>query len=607
MAGCLMEIAFGLLTSLLIPVAVIVAVVALVRRVRDDDEEPDEGIGSVRRAFLYGLACVSLIFAGVGVAMLLSGTFEALRGDRVIADSDTQLAVALAFTVVGVPSWALFAALAQRSLGQHAVEARSSLRWLYFAFARGIALAIVLVRGVDALEAAIKGGEFDGGAWGWTLTWLGIWTLHEFLVRQQPATAYSARLLDRSYRYFGAVVGLYVFGAGLISALTAPALRAYDAVATDAILDQGDWIDGTALAALILGGATWWWHWFAGVRRDHPSTLWDVYVFLFGILPGVAMTVAASGGALFLLLEWFIGDPSAQTATAHFRDLPQTLPFLVIGLATWTYHRLVLSEAREADTTLERTEPERVYRYVVAAAGLLTLATGLTTLFALLLDIATPSGEAVREAGWWRDELVVVITLLAVGAPLWARYWFAAQARIDAGGAEEVASPSRRVFLFGVFGVAILVTIVNLVILLFEFFDAMLGEGLGAEVVRDARWSIAMLLTAGAISVYYWLVLREHQEATPEVATAEPRSALREAVLIGVVPALDPLRAALEREGVRVRVWRRADLGPADSTMTLGVPEVEALAARLLAGSHPRVAVILDGAQAEVIPFEVER
>jgi len=601
-----MEIAFSLLSTLLIPVAVIVGVVLLVRRARgDDEEEPDEGIGGVRRAFLYGLAFVSLIFAGVGVSMLLGGTFEALRGDRVIADSDTQLAVALAFTVVGVPSWVLFAALAQRSLGQHAVEARSSLRWLYFAFARAVALAIVLVRGVDAVEVVIEDGEFDGGAWGWALTWLGVWALHEFLARRQPATAYSARLLDRSYRYFGAVVGLCVFGAGLISALSVPALRAYDSLATDAILDQGDWIDGTALAALLLGGAAWWWHWFADVRRDHPSTLWDVYVFLFGILPGVAMAVSAGGGVLFLVLEWFIGDPGAQTASAHFRDLPQALPFLVIGVATWTYHRLVLSEVREADPTVERTEPERLYRYLVAAAGLLTLAAGLTTLFALVIEIVTPSGEAFRDGEWWRNDLVAVITLLAVGGPLWARYWFGAQARIATDGAAEVTSPSRRFFLFGVFGVAILVTLVNLVILLFEFFDAILAEGLGAEVVRDARWSIAMLLTAGATSVYYWLVLREHQEATPEAPTA--RTALREVVLIGVVPEIESLRSALERSGVRVRVWRRADLEPTGSTTTLEAQEVEALVTRLLAGSHGRVAVILRGADAEVIPFEVER
>ncbi|MCA9846959.1 MAG: hypothetical protein KC472_03205, partial [Dehalococcoidia bacterium] len=63
---------FGPLLSLTVPIAVIVGIVLLIRRVRDADEhEDDEGIGTVRRVFIYGLALVSLIFAGVGVSMLL--------------------------------------------------------------------------------------------------------------------------------------------------------------------------------------------------------------------------------------------------------------------------------------------------------------------------------------------------------------------------------------------------------------------------------------------------------------------------------------------------------------------------------------------------------
>src|SRR5690606_29320797 len=162
-----MGIAVGVLSTLLIPIAVIVGIVFLVRRGRDDDAtaEVDDGIGSVRRAFIYGLAFVSLVVAGSGVAMLLSGILEAITGDRVIADSDSQLAIALSFTVVGVPSWVIFAALAQRAVTQHPVEVRSSLRGLYFGLALSVALVIVLVRGVDALDAALDASDFDHGAW----------------------------------------------------------------------------------------------------------------------------------------------------------------------------------------------------------------------------------------------------------------------------------------------------------------------------------------------------------------------------------------------------------------------------------------------------------
>ncbi|MGE3961019.1 MAG: DUF5671 domain-containing protein [Dehalococcoidia bacterium] len=595
-----MGIILGPLLSLAVPIAVIVGIVLLVRRARADDEgEDDEGIGTVRRAFIYGLAFVSVVFAGIGVSMLLGGVFEAVAGERVIADSDTDLAMALSFTVVGVPAWVIFAALAQRSVTRHAVESRAQLRWLYLASARGVALTIVLIQGAGALPWAFGAGDFEGSAWGWSLTWLAIWALHELLVRQQPATSYGSRLFDRLYRYYGAVAGLIMFGVGLVSSVTLPALRAYDSLTADALVHTGGWEVGTGLAVALIGGLAWWRHWVAGVRHDAPSTLWDVYVFLFGILTGVATAVAAAGTVLYLALEWVIGDPGATTAASQFRDVIPALGFAVVGAGSWMYHRLVLDEERELRGALPRTEPERVYRYLVAAAGLVTLAVGLTTLFALAVDVVAPAERAAfRESEWWRNELVTAITFLVVGAPLWSRYWFAAQQSVAAGGAAEVNAPSRRVFLFGVFGVAILVALVNLVILLFEFFDSVLAGDFGAEVLRDARWSIAMLLSAGAISVYYWLVLREHQEAAGELAPATA-PVLREVIMLGVAD-VGGLADHLERAGVRVRAWRRPGVEP----VTLGEDGIGAVLDRLEATGQARVLLVGEGGRVEVIAFE---
>lgn len=618
-------VVLSLLLTFAIPVAIVVAIVARIRDRRADDDtgaDVDEGIGTVRRAFIYGLALVALVFAGVGVSMLIGGILESAFGDRVIAESDSELAIALAFTVVGVPSWVLFAALAQRSVTREPVEARSQLRWLYFALARGIALVIVLVRGVDALEWVFGSGDFDAGAWGWTLTWFGLWALHEGLVRQQPAPSTATRELDRLYRYFGAAVGLYVFGSGLISTLGSPALRAYDVLTTDALVADGEWVPASALALLVLGGLTWWWHWLIGVRRDAPSLLWDVHVFLLGILVGVAVTVGAAGVVLQRVLEWAIGDLGAVDTATHFRGAVPALSLLLVAASSWAYHRLVLTEERDARlaegaTALPRSEPERIYRYLVAAAGLVALAVGLIALITLVIDVLVSEDPGFRDEQWWRNDLATALTFLIVGAPLWARYWFAAQRMVvsgspASGGVEEIRSPSRRVFLFGVFGVAIIAALVSLVVLLFQFFDAILGEGLTAEVIRDARVAIATLITTGVISVYYWLVLREHQggehrEALPtEAGTAAApgtaqRMALREVVFIGG-PVSESLRRRLEASGVRVRHWRRLDL---DGAAPLPDDRAEGVLERLAVSEHPRVAVILDAdGEAQLVPFE---
>ncbi len=606
-----MEIIFGLVTSLMIPIAVVVGIVFLVRRSRGDHEDEDggdDGIGTVRRAFVYGLAFVSLLFAGSGVAMLLGGIVEALAGHRVIADNDTQLAVALAFTVVGAPAWVIFAALAQRSLTQHPVEARSSMRWTYLGAVRAVALLIALVRGVDALEPLLGERGFDdrlieGSAWGWCLTWVAIWALHELLARRERPTARDAVTLDRLYGSFGAAVGLYVFGTGLISSLALAGLRAYDALTSDTLIERGNWSDGTALAVLLLGGVTWWWHWFVCLRRERPSLSWDIHVFLFGIVTGVAVAVSAAAVLVFLLLEWVIGDPGASTTAEHFRGTIPALAFLAIGGASWAYYRLLLTEAREGEPGRTRTEPERVYRYLLAAAGLVTLAAGVTTVVAMAVDAVTPAAGVFRQDEWWRDELAIALTQLAVGIPLWARSWFAAQAIVATGSAEEAAAPSRRVFVFGVFGVAILVAIVNLIVLLFECFDAILGEGISTALVREVRWNIAMLATAGVVAAYHWLVLREQPDAPAEtgIARAATPTALREVVLIGGGASALALRDALDGSGVRVRIWRRPDL-KGDAT----VADAEALRAHLLASTYPRLAVVFRDGEPEIVPFEVE-
>src|SRR5690606_1385495 len=126
---------------------------------------------------------------------------------------------------------------------------------------------------------------------------------------------------------------------------------------------------------------------------------------------------------------------------------------------------------------------------------------------ALAIDAMTPDeGRIFRETDWWRSPLALGLTLLIVGAPLWARYWFAAQRTTEHGGAEERESLSRRVFLFGIFGVAVLVLLVNLTIVLYQVFEGLLENSLSSGVIQDTRWSIAMVLTAGAVSIYYWLV-----------------------------------------------------------------------------------------------------
>ena len=246
----------------------------------------------------------------------------------------------------------------------------------------------------------------------------------------------------------------------------------------------------------------------------------------------------------------------------------------------------------------------RVYRYLVAALGLGTLATGLVILFPVVLGVLVPEArERLAGTDWWRNPLTLAITLLMVGAPLWSIYWFGAQREVKAAGTEERTVLSRRVFIYAVFGIAVLVTLGNLSALLFMFLRDLLEGELSTQVLRDAKWSIGMLLMAGTVSVYYWLVLQEDRRAVPaaeEAPTVAPR--VQKVVIALASEEARPFVKGLEaRLGISIRLWQRLD-------PDVGAPAVTEedlnLAQRLITEvPGDRILLIIDTSDIRVVPY----
>lgn len=600
------------LISTLAPIALVAAIIAaIVAARRQDEEEPVEpGIGGVRRLFLYGLAFIALIFAGVGLSLLVSGTLSALTGALVIADSDTELAIALSFTLVGAPTWLIFAWLAQRSVAQHPVEQRSQLRRLYLVGVRGIAFVIVVINAVPAVSFLFGLEDFRGGPWGWLATWAAIWWLHGWMAAREPASTVATRLLDRLALYFGAVVGLWMLLAGLVGTLWAPLSAIYDQVARDMVI-SGSWHEDlrASLAIAIVGGVAWWWHWLRGLlARDAGTTLWYVYLFIFGVTAALTATIGGAATLLYLVLEWAIGVPGALDASTHFRSAVGATSVVAIGTAGWTYHRLVLREGTPEHAPW--TGPERVYRYLVAGAGLIMLAGGAVTLLATAIDLVTPrEADIFQQAGWWRNPLSLGLTFLIVGLPLWLRYWTQAQREASLRGEVERGSLARRVYVFGVFCIGTIVVLVDLVVILFQFFDRLLDGRMGWAFFGDTRWSIALVLVAGAFGAYYWLVLREDQAATPaavplEAGAPAPAPARPREVTVIARGPVDDLVRALERPGLRVRVWQRLDDSGGSAGAMLALEDVDALRQRVLQAPGEQVLLLILDGRVEVVPYQ---
>ena len=595
-------ILFSIVSSLLPLVVlglIIWGIVSFARR--DREQETDPGIGTVRRLFIYGGALVGAFMGASGVSVLLGGLVDLLGpSDVVIGDEETTLALGLSLTIVGAPVWALFWWAGERSLREHSVERRSVARRAYLNFVRAVALVVVMVAGVSIARWLFRLDGFEGAPWGWALTWAGLWVIHDRWIRVEPATTAATRLLDRLYSYFGSVLGLGAMAPALGVAIHEPLRSAYDAAFLDtAVAGDRDWENlRSALAGLVVAAPVWYWHWYRQAIRDVGTTLWRVYIFLLGVLGGVVAALVGTGITVYLVLAWLLDAPDAGAAR-HFDPLPGVVSAIVVGVAVWGYHRITQREL--AAKTVERSEPERVYRYLMAAAGLVTLAAGLLVVFVLGVEALTPDADVVREDGWWRDQIAWAATLLLIGAPIWGWYWYDVQRAAAVAPAVERTVASRRVFIFGTAGVSVLIATVNLVIVLFRVLEGLLENRLTQDDIFDVRWSVGLLLTTGAIAVYYWLVLREDRgwlaEAGPGAVPTKPKLVMLVATE-GVGAELAP---GLELLGDRVLRWQRLD--EADTGIRLSDEAVAELHDRIVVADSDQLIVLVNAdGESDVVP-----
>jgi hypothetical protein len=598
-----MEILLSLISSfvpLVLLGLIIWAIVSFARRGRE--EEADPGIGTVRRLFIYGGALVGAFMGASGLALLVGGLVDLIGpGEIVIGEEDTTLALGLSLTIVGAPVWGLFWWAGERSVREQPVERRSVVRRAYANAVRAVALVVVVVAAVAIVQALLGVDDFNGEPWGWALVWGGLWLVHDWRIRAEPAPTDETRLLDRLYLYFGSVLGLGAMAPALAGVLYEPLRAAYDAAFVDSAVARDTlWEDmRSALGVFVVAAPVWYWHWFRNALHDAETTLWRVYLFLFGVLGGVIAALVGTGGLLYLALAWVL-DATDEGAAEHFDPLPGFATAVIIGVSLWACHRM--TQRAMAPATRERSEPERVYRYLMSAAGLVTLAAGLLVVFVLAVEAATPDADVVRESGWWREWLAAALTFLLIGAPLWLWFWSEVQRQVRRAPAVERRAASRRVYIFAIAGVSVLTAAVNLVIVLFRILEALLESRLSQDEIYDVRWSIALLLTTGALGVYHWLVLREDRSS---IALLEPTAAPSRRKLVfllaseGVGADLAP---RLERLGDRVTRWQRLD--QPDAGEPLSDEAVSALHEAIAALEAERVIVLVDAdGEVALVPY----
>jgi len=565
-------IALSFIIPLVILGAIVAGVVAVTKKVGQSGS--NSANAPVRRFVVYAFALGVLILAAVGVAQTLALLLP--EGPRLVGRSSGDIAAAFAMTIVGVPVFGLLWRWLSGRLREDEEE-RESLGWAVFVAA---AAAIFLVGGLTGLANGLEwiiGLDASGQtalAFGitWTAVWVWIWNLGHSAIRPQHFTRLSAT--------FGSAVGLTVGAGSSIFALALVTQTIYDGLFTQP-LSTSDLASDLLRAAiwLILAGAIWWWHWLKNARLEVSGALPRVYLLVLGVLGGAVIALSSAGFALFGILQWFFGEPTADSAATHFSSMPGALSAALVGLAVWRYHRLVVLEF----PSVMDTETGKAYGYLLSGVGLITAASGLGVIINALLGVFV---EPVIERGGNIDTLLGGITALAVGAPVWWMTWVP-RARAE----RQTARPStsRRVYLTLLAGIGGLVAIISLIVLLFQLIEGILDGNRVAAIVDAVRAPLGIVVATAIVAGYHLAVWQRDRQ----LHVGEPvERRLKGVILVSADGGSDDLSQLL---GVPVTHWRRADeAAPTD---------VQRVADAVSGVDATRVLVISSGEDVDVIPL----
>jgi len=176
------------------------------------------------------------------------------------------------------------------------------------------------------------------------------------------------------------------------------------------------------------------------------------------------------------------------------------------------------------------THIRRIYAYLMTFAGLALLSVAVASLGSLLVDLALPTGappnaDAVRET-IARDAAAVL-----VGLPVWLVHWTWI-GRIARRDQSERSSTLRRLFVYTVLAVSMLILAASLREALQEAFDLVLGsDRVGADGLHDVASPIPFALTAGVVWLGHWRTVETDRRLVGETGGS---ATLRRWYLFGI-------------------------------------------------------------------------
>lgn len=513
----------------------------------------------VRRLYFYGVSLVSFIAALAALVILLRVIFSTWLDSAVTADLAyvrNTIAGSGGVLLVAVPIFLLHWRYAQSHAD--AEERRSGMRKFFLYVASAVSVGYALYYGFELLQGmgALALGEPAIYVDIWPSNWLADilivacamalqFYFHRILLQDGDyGTEYGGpAAMRRLYQTLAGLLGLALLILGLGGMVETLLHRVLESTGQSVRESWWRMVVSSGLAQTILGALLLRINWrrWRSLASQYPaeaqSGLRRFYLYASVVAGALAVLVPAAQLVNQALIQLF--DPAALPF--EFWDAVATaVAYAPVGMAVWLWHGRYLE--READAYGESSEGatvRRLYFYAVAATGLVLLWFGAVDLVQAILDTLLAQGRVVAgSARIWVYPLANGLSLLAVGAPVWAYHWRSADTlarRIDRVGQEERASGPRKVYLYGVALVGALLILFYLARVVYRLLLILMGEPGSALVGGEIAGEVARSIIAAVLwTVHVMAIRRDGQQGAeappPLVDVAARRTALEERI-----------------------------------------------------------------------------
>ncbi len=493
---------------------------------------------TIRRLYVYLVAGASLAILVTGLAQVGAATLELLLGGGVESTYRQTIASFGAGALVGLPLWLGHWRYAQHLSGRDPVERAATLRRLYLYAVLGsllVSIAILVDRilagvlllalGVDPVPGSSTGAGLARTAWElvvvaafWAYTF-GIAAADRAAVREKSGSA----TLRRWYAYGAQLVAFLLAlssAAGLLEMVVVNFLGRVLVIGAERSV-------ATSVTLTIVGLGIWLFHhrWTAGgaiAEEDRRTTLRAVHGFLIvGVAVGI--TLSALGQMLHWLLARLLGvpAPSGSASGDVVAALAGPIAAAIVFGAGWALVRWSLARDGAGSEAARQAGVRRLYLHLVALVALGTLAIGAAGLLWTLVDQLVGVGTPLSPSDL-RDELILSLTLVLVGLPVWLLHWRAARPPI------ERLALSRRLYVFAALLASVLAILGSGVYFASQLLNLALAVGGDRQAVEIGH-ALSVLLVALVIGAYHAQVVRGDNALRaveqPAVAKAEPAPA----------------------------------------------------------------------------------